>query len=104
MTDVFQELHQDLFGFTPQKAGTAYERLAAVVLAVLGWQVTHDVTVKPIGKTAGHQLDVVAEAPDGQLKRLIIECKDYATDVKQGVLDTLVGVRQQVGADAAAVV
>lgn len=104
MADELETLHHDLFGFIPKKPGTSYERLAAVVLAVLGWQVTHDVKAQPIEKAAGHQLDVVARAPDGHVKRLVIECKDYAKTVEQGVLDTLVGVRQQVGADAAAVV
>lgn len=32
------DLHERIFGFVPPKAGTAYERLAAVVLAERGWE------------------------------------------------------------------
>jgi hypothetical protein len=105
MSDEILALHSELFGFTPKKPGIAYERVAAVVLAVLGWQeVTHDVHEQPVGRLADHQLDVVARHPSGDVNRLIVECKDYAKTVGEEVLNTLVGVRQQVGADAAAVI
>ena len=32
-----EKLHHELFGVVPDKHGTAYERIAAVVMAVLGW-------------------------------------------------------------------
>ena len=99
------ELHESVFGFRPEKKGEAYERLAAVVLAVLGWQdVTHDVRERPEGKRALHQLDVTAKHPDGRILQFVVECKDWNRIVGKGTVDALVGVRSQIGADAAAVV
>jgi hypothetical protein len=95
-----------LFGFRPKKQGTAYERLTAIVLATRGWvDLTHDTTPTLPGKLAGHQLDVTGRLPSGEIERLIVECKHKGTsDVGQDVLDHLVGVVAQVGADAAAVI
>ena len=73
-------------------------------MAVLGWrEVVHDLIEKPPGRRAKHQIDVVATHPGGEVRGLIIECKDWDKTVGKGVLDRLVGVRTQVGADAAAV-
>jgi Restriction endonuclease len=103
MSAVIEDLHEAVFGFRPPKAGAAYERLAAVVLATLGWtEVVHDTVEHPRGKRARHELDVTARHPDGHVRRIIIECKDWETTVGKGTLDALVGVRSQVGADAAA--
>jgi hypothetical protein len=104
MSSEIEDLHDALFGFRPAKAGTAYERLGAVVLATLGWQeVIHDTTETAPGKLAGHQLDVTGRHPSGEIQRLIVECKDWAQVVEQDTLDKLVGVRDQLRADAAAV-
>jgi hypothetical protein len=74
-------------------------------MAVLGWHdVVHDVTERPAGRTAEHQLDVVARGPTGEVRRLIVECKEWDKTVGKGTLDALVGVRAQIRADAAAVV
>jgi hypothetical protein len=99
------DLHEAVFGFRPLKEGTAYERLAAVVLASLGWQdVVHDTSETVPGRRAAHQLDVAGRDPSGEIKRLIVECKDWDQVVDQATLDKLVGVRAQLGVDAAAVV
>jgi hypothetical protein len=99
------ELHEHLFGFAPAKEGTAYERLAAVVLAGLGWEnVNHDTKLRPPGKRTNQQLDVTATSPDGSVRRLLVECKDWDKRVGKPTLDTLVGVQRQVGFDAAMVV
>jgi hypothetical protein len=99
------DLHHEVFGFRPAKAGEAYERVAAVVLAGLGWdQVVHDARESAEGKRAKHQLDVTARHPNGTIARLLVECKDWDKAVGKGTLDTLVGVRGQINADAAAVV
>lgn len=99
------DLHGHLFGFAPAKKGTAYERLAAVVLAGLGWEnVNHDTKLRPPGKRADQQLDVTATSPDGSVRRLLVECKDWDKKVGKPTLDTLVGVQGQVGFDAAMVV
>jgi hypothetical protein len=104
LSSAIEDLHEALFGFRPAKAGTAYERLSAVVLATLGWEgVVHDMTDSVEGKLAEHQLDVTARHPSGEIKRLIVECKDWDVVVGQDTLDHLVGVQAQVEADAAAV-
>jgi hypothetical protein len=102
---VFDALHQGVFGFVPAKQGTAYERLSAVVFAALGWvDVEHDRLERPPGKRAEHQLDVVCQRADGSTNRLIVECKDWNRVIGEGVVNTLVGVRSQAKADAAAIV
>lgn len=96
------DLHQRLFGFAPEKAGTAYERLSALVLAGLGWkQVMHDTKLRPEGRRAEHQLDITATSADGSVRRLLVECKDWNKKVDKKTLDALVGVRNQGGFDAA---
>jgi len=105
VSSAIEDLHEAAFGFRPAKPGTAYERLGAVVLATLGWQdVQHDTLAAGEGRLTEHQLDVTARHPAGEIRRLIIECKDWNAEVGKGVLDTLVGVRTQLGADAAAAV
>lgn len=96
------DLHKAIFGFRPAKAGTAYERLAAVVLAGFGWKgVKHETTLRPTGRRAEQRLDVTATHPDGSIQRLLVECKDWNKNVGKGTLDALVGVRDQAGFDAA---
>jgi hypothetical protein len=96
------DLHERLFGFRPKKAGTAYERLAAVVLAGRGWEnVRHDTKLRLEGRLATHQLDVSAKHPDGTIRRLLVECKDWNKRVGKKTVDALVGVRDQSGFDAA---
>jgi hypothetical protein len=96
------DLHDAIFGFRPAKAGTAYERLAAVVLAGFGWQgVKHETRLRPEGRRAEQRLDVTATHPDGSIQRLLVECKDWNKNVGKGTLDALVGVRDQAGFDAA---
>jgi hypothetical protein len=103
MSSTVKDLHNAAFGFRPPKAGAAYERLAALVLAILGWEdVTHNVVERSLRGQASHQLDVTATHPDGAVRRLLVECKDWDKTVGKETLDALVGVRSQVGADAAA--
>lgn len=105
MASTIEDLHEAVFGFRPAKAGTAYERLTAVVLAIQGWErVTHDTTESAPGKFAEHHLDVTGRHPSGRVKRLIVECKHWGNIVGKGTLDKLVGVGAQLGADAAAVI
>jgi hypothetical protein len=96
------ELHERIFGYIPAKAGTAYERLAAIVLAGLGWEnVKHETKLQPEGRRAEQRLDVTATHPDGSIQRLLVECKDWSKDVGKGTMDALVGVRGQAEFDAA---
>lgn len=100
-----EDLHEALFGYRPDKAGTAYERLSALVFASLEWaDVKHDVREAGQGRRTKHQIDVTATDPSGQVRRLLVECKDWDKKVGKGTLDALVGVRNPLGADAAAVV
>jgi hypothetical protein len=104
MSTEIDDLHEVAFGFRPPKKGAAGERLAAVVLTVLGWKdVVHDTEQDIDGRRAEHQLDVTARHPDGRIARLLVECKGWNCTVGKRTLDTLVGVRGQIGADAAAV-
>lgn len=100
-----EDLHEAVFGFRPAKPGTAYERLAAVVLAALGWSdVVFNTIERPKDRRAKHQLDVTARHPNGSVERMIVECKDWDKVVGKATLDALVGVRKQVKSDAAAVI
>lgn len=106
MSSEIEDLHEEIFGFRPAKAGTAYERLGAIVVAARGaTDVVHDETVTPPGRQATHQLDVTCRLQSGELERVVIEFKDKESgDVGQEVLDHLVGVIAQLGADGGAVV
>jgi hypothetical protein len=96
------DLHLRLFGFAPDKPGTAYERLAALVLAGLGWkEVVHDTKLRSEGRRAEHQLDVTATSADGTVRHLLVECKDWNKKVDKKTLDALVGIRNQGDFDAA---
>jgi hypothetical protein len=100
--DPFDALHRQLFGYVPAKHGTTYERLAAIVLAVLGW---HDIVQakpeKPVARRTKQVLDIVARNPLGEQRRMIVECKHKEPNgnVGKGVMDKLVGIRAQLGAD-----
>jgi hypothetical protein len=96
------DLHRRIFGFAPAKPGTAYERLAAVVLAGLGWEsVMHEAKLRPEGRRAQQRLDVTATHPNGSIRHLLVECKDWNKEVGKGTMDALIGVRDQAGFDAA---
>jgi hypothetical protein len=91
-------LHERLFGFVPPTDGTAYERITAVVLAFLGWrQVAQGSREQREGRRARQVIDVVARHASGEQRRLIVQCKKYDKKVGKEVLDTLVGVRAQMG-------
>jgi hypothetical protein len=77
MSSEIEDLHEEVFGFRPAKAGTAYERLGAIVGAARGaTDVVHDETVTPPGRQAAHQLDVTCRLRSGELERVVIEFKD----------------------------
>jgi hypothetical protein len=99
-------LYEELFGSIPAKPGTAYEMIAAIVLAALGWQdVVHDQTERADGMCADHQLDVTCRDRDGKVRRLLIECKEWDTrDVGQDEMIKLHTVRDELGASDAAMV
>jgi hypothetical protein len=91
-------LHQELWGYVPSLGGEAYERLTAVVLAVLGWsEVKQQSHEKREGARALQRLDVVARHPSGEQRRLIVQCKHHGETVGKEDVDTLIGVGKQVG-------
>jgi hypothetical protein len=91
-------LHEQLFGWRPKKDGTAYERLTALVLAVLGWEeIEQESHEQPLCTLAKQVLDVAARHPDGVRRRLIVQCKYYKLVVGKEIMDTLVGVGTQLG-------
>jgi hypothetical protein len=65
--------------------------------------VVHDRNERLAGRRATYQLDITARDPKGEIKRLLVECKDWNVKVEQDAVSTLVGVRDQVGAEAAAI-
>ena len=99
-------LYEELFGSIPAKPGTAYEMIAAIVLAALGWQdVVHDRTERADGMRADHQLDVTCRDWEGKVRRLLIECKEWDTrDVGQDEMIKLHTVRDELGASDAAMI
>ncbi len=100
-----EQLHERLYGTIPRRRGEAYERLAAVVFAQLGWvDVEHDQLETTPGGTAEHQLDFVCRHPDGSVNRLVAQCKHWMDKVGKGEMDTLFGVQTQLRWDAAVVV
>ena len=73
----YDELHDNYHAIMTTKAGTRYERLAAMVFKALQEQraVIHDLSL--LGESdVSHQIDVQMEV-DGQKRRTIIECKDF---------------------------
>lgn len=96
--NAIDRLHHELWGFVPALGGEAYERLTAVVLAVLGWsEVKQQSHEKRDGARALQRLDVVARHPSGEQRRLIVQCKHYGKTVGKEDVDTLIGVGKQVG-------
>jgi hypothetical protein len=89
----YDELHDRYHAILTTKAGTRYERLAALVFKILETRnvVIHD--LKLIGdSTVAHQIDVSIEV-DGKQRRLIIECKDFDISGQKVGLDILRGFR-----------
>ena len=87
------------------KAGTKYERLAAIIFKVLEEDntVIHDLRLKGDGKSASHQIDVTIEK-QGSIKRILIECKDYDEVVGIGVIRDFYGAVAQIKPEEAIVV
>src|SRR5215510_10210129 len=105
----YDELYGRYFGGRPAKAGTGYERLAAVaVSAAVGdaARVTHDVRVRAAGSGARTQVDVrIRWLADRAWA--IAECKDHGRPGRKvgvGVARAVWSVKDDVGADDALIV
>lgn len=103
----YDELHDRFVSAATSKAGTRYERLAAIVLKVLNDQqrVIHDLRL--LGESdVKHQIDVTIEA-DGKARRVLVECKDFdisGDPVGLGIIRDFFGVVSDVKPDEAVVV
>jgi hypothetical protein len=103
----YDELHDRYLAILSSKAGTRYERLAALVFKCLHEQhaVVHDFKLTG-NSTVKHQIDVLVEE-DGKRKRVLVECKDFDKSGKPvglGVLRDFRSVLEDTGADEAFVV
>jgi hypothetical protein len=74
----YDELHDKYHAILTTKAGTRYERLAAMVFKALEERdiVIHDLKLSGEDPDVKHQIDVTIEI-DGVKKRRLIECKDF---------------------------
>lgn len=74
----YDELHDKYHGIVTTKAGTRYERLAAMVFKCLEDRnvVIHDFKLAGDDPDVKHQIDVTVENA-GVMKRVIVECKDF---------------------------
>ena len=87
------------------KAGTKYERIAAIVFKVLASEdvVVHDMRLRGTGKQTQHQIDVTVETA-GTKKHVLLECKDYDDVVGIDVVRDFFGAVHQIKPDEAIVV
>jgi hypothetical protein len=74
----YDELHDKYHSIRTTKAGTRYERLAAMVFKALEDKniVIHDMALRGDDPEVKHQIDVTVEI-SGSKRRVIIECKDF---------------------------
>jgi hypothetical protein len=86
----YDELHDKYHQILTTKAGTRYERLAALVFKALEEKnaVIHDLKLAGEDPGVKHQIDVTVEVA-GTKKRVLIECKDFDVSGGKVGLDTL---------------
>ena len=91
----YDELHDKYHSLLSEKAGTRYERLAAIIFKKLDTEgvVIHDLKLRG-GSGVKHQIDVTIEK-QGVKQRTLIECKDFDTSDKKvglGIVRDFYGV------------
>jgi hypothetical protein len=103
----YDELHDRFAAASTSKAGSRYERLAAIVLKVLHQQQTVIHDLRLLGESeVKHQIDVTIEA-HGRTKRVLVECKDFDVSgdrVGLGIIRDFYGVFSDVHPDEAFVI
>ena len=74
----YDELHDKYHKILTTKAGTRYERLAALVFKALEEHnaVIHDMALTGENPDVKHQIDVTVDTA-GAMRRIVIECKDF---------------------------
>lgn len=102
----YDRLHDRFDPIKTGKAGTRYERLAAMVLKALHKRdvVVHDMSLRG-DSTVPHQIDVSLQR-DGKARRMIVECKDF--DLREGkvgldIVRSFRSVVEDTGADEAVI-
>lgn len=100
----YDELHDRFDPIKTGKAGTRYERLAAMVLKALNQRdvVVHDIRLRG-DSDVKHQIDVHVER-NGAKQRVIIECKDFdlaGDKVGLDIVRSFRSVVEDTGADEA---
>lgn len=105
MSDCMDNIYDSHITNEKLKAGTKYERLAAVIYKVFEEDdvVIHDLRLRGEGKTAEHQIDVTIEKQDNK-KRILVECKDYDDVVGIGIIRDFYGAVAQIKPDDSIVV
>ncbi len=104
----YDDLHDKYHSILTTKAGTRYERLAAMVFKALEDRnvVIHDFELPGDDPEVKHQIDVTVET-GGARKRVIIECKDFDISKEKvglGILLDFRSVVEDTKADEAIVV
>src|ERR1700740_2417596 len=86
----YDDLHDKYHRILTTKAGTRYERLAAMVFKALEDRnvVIHDLELPGDDPEVKHQIDVTIEI-GGVTKRVIIECKDFDISEEKVGLDII---------------
>ncbi|MFV2950213.1 restriction endonuclease [Pseudomonas japonica] len=76
MPSPIDDLYEKIFGAAPNKAGTAFERLAAIATFVTeaNGDVTHDAALRGAFSGSRYQIDVLHQSPDA---KSMGEAKDY---------------------------
>ncbi|MFL0404959.1 restriction endonuclease [Bacillus nitratireducens] len=105
MSQVMETIYNEFIADEKLKNGTKYERLAAVVFKTLNTTdvVIHNLRLRGDGKKTPHQIDVIIER-DNVSKRVLIECKDYDTEVGISIIRDFFGAVSQIKPDESFVV
>lgn len=91
----YDDLHDKYHKILTTKAGTRYERLAALVFKALEDRnaVIHDMELVGEDPDVKHQIDVTVEIA-GTTRRVVIECKDFdISGEKVGLASSATSVR-----------
>lgn len=100
MSEAIELIYNRLIAAEKRKAGTAYERLAALVFHMLSERTTvHDLRLRGESEVL-HQIDVTVGEGD-QRHRILIECKDYEKPVGLGLVRSFWGAVEDLGPDEA---
>ncbi|HWA55263.1 MAG TPA: restriction endonuclease [Solirubrobacterales bacterium] len=83
MSEPIELIYNELVAEEKLKAGTKYERLAAIVFKILNTEesVIHDLRLTGDGLETAHQIDVHVRRGDKEL-RWLVECRDFEANAR----------------------